>query len=204
MSKRIGLFVDVSNVYISLKQVYGRSCRMDFRKLLEFAKSQGEVAVSHAYCTVNPQMEEQARFPVCLKHIGFTDVNCRLYVVGEDGEAVKGFPDTNCDVEMAFDVGRSVWEHRLNTVILVTGDHQFADVARKLRNAGVEVWVIGPDRCTSPHLIVAASRFQHIAVAGLLRDDWGNGDEGNGTGANTTGTALLGDGGREAALGAIR
>jgi uncharacterized LabA/DUF88 family protein len=162
---RVGLFVDGSNIHKALRQA---NARMDYGKLLDRAKQEGDVVVSSIYCTVNPSNSDQTDFVRALKYLGFSDVNRRFIVWNENGQQVKGLPDTNCDVEMAFDIGLNVGRYRLNTVILATGDHQFADVASKLRAAGIRVLVFGAEGCTSDHLIVESTAFESLRNAGFL------------------------------------
>jgi uncharacterized LabA/DUF88 family protein len=185
MKKKVGVFVDISNICASLREMYGEGAAVNFEALLNRAKEEGEVVMSSAYCTVNLS-RNGTTLPKRLKHLGFTDVNRRFVVMDDEGKPVSGLPDTNCDVEMAFDVGLKVGQYKLNKVILVTGDHQFADVARRLRNSGVEVHVIGPDKCTSYHLIVEATSFEYISKAGLLMS---NGSS-NQTTSNNSGGAV--------------
>ena len=159
---RVGLFVDVANVYSSVKQVYGPEVRTNYERLIKYAQAQGHLSIAAAYCSLGGNSNEY-KFLMRLKFIGYSQVITR---------AVKQTPDgrmkANCDMEMAFAIGQAVLRHRLQKVILVTGDFDFHPIVEILEHQGVRVEVIGPDQCTAWELVVSAESFHYISELSLL------------------------------------
>ncbi len=159
---RVGLFVDVANVYSSVKQVYGPETRANFERLFKHAQAQGTLDIAAAYCSFSGGNGEH-RFLVRLKLMGYTQVVTRPVKQTGDGRM-----KANCDMEMAFAIGQAVLRHRLQKVILVTGDFDFHPIVEILTHQGVRVEVIGPDQCTAWELVVSAASFHHLSDLGLL------------------------------------
>jgi uncharacterized LabA/DUF88 family protein len=157
---RTGLFVDVSNVYVSVKHSSGKDARVNFERLLEHARAQGELTLAAAFCSYMGNGDN--RFLVRLKFLGY-DVWYRQAKQMTNGE-IKA----NADMEMAFSIGQAVAERRLEKVILVTGDFDFHPIVTALAYRGVEISVIGPDQSTAWEMIVAASHFSYLSQLDLI------------------------------------
>lgn len=160
---RVGLFVDVQNIYLSIREVFGEGARLNFAKLIERASSQGEVVFSGAYTSLGNLNNGEHKFLIALKKLRYTDVVARPVKQLPNGE-LKG----NADTEMAFCIGQAVIRHRLQKVILVTGDYDFYPVVERLQQQGIEVEVICPEQRTAWELIVAACRFHNVGELGLV------------------------------------
>ena len=68
---RVGLFVDVANVYSSVKQVYGLETRANFERLIRYAQAQGHLSVAAAYCSFSGNGSEY-KFLMRLKFMGYS------------------------------------------------------------------------------------------------------------------------------------
>ena len=60
---RIGIFVDVQNIYYTTRQVYGR--QFNYRKLWETVNSEGEIVLAKAYA-IHSEDTKQLKFQSAL------------------------------------------------------------------------------------------------------------------------------------------
>ncbi len=67
--ERIGLFVDVQNIYYTTRHAYGR--QFDYRALWNVLARDSVIEVANAYAT-DLGDEGQRKFQAALRHIGFT------------------------------------------------------------------------------------------------------------------------------------
>ena len=155
---RIGIFVDVQNIYYTTRQVYGR--QFNYRKLWETVSSEGEIVLAKAYA-IHSGDEKQLKFQNALKYIGF-NVRLKPYIQRRDGSA-KG----DWDVGITIDVLDSV--SGLDTLILLSGDGDFDLLLERVKNkSNVTVEVYGVKELTSNSLIQSASFFHPIEDSLLL------------------------------------
>ena len=134
--KRIGVFVDVSNLYYCIHKKY-KGRKLDYRKYLAFIKDLGDMQVAIAY---GSQMNNQASaFVYCLKAIGFNTKfkSPKTYVnLGETGIRRKA----DWDVGIAIDIVKMI--DRLDMVILGSGDGDMLPVVEWAMDKGVDVVVL--------------------------------------------------------------
>ena len=155
---RIGIFVDVQNIYYTTRQVYGR--QFNYRKLWETVNSEGEIVLAKAYA-IHSEDTKQLKFQSALKHIGF-NVCLKPYIQRRDGSA-KGDWDVGITIDVMDTVGG------LDTLILLSGDGDFdllLDRVKKKSKVTVEVY--GVKELTSNSLIQSASFFHPIKDSLLL------------------------------------
>ena len=157
---RVGLFIDASNINISLRQTFGNDARLNYERLLATAHEEGDVRTAATYYSLNGTGDQ--RFLVRLKHLGY-EVRYRTVRASPNGNS-----KANADMEMAFSIAEAVYGRRLRKVLLVTGDFDFLPVVQRLVDRGVDVEVLGPEGCTAWELIVAASRFTYLGSTGLV------------------------------------
>jgi len=144
--KRVGLFVDLSNIYLSARQL---QIKLDYKALLDFAARRGKVTVARMYTAYNPE-QQQARFFLNMKDLGFQ-------IVREPLRSYAGENQGNLDTVIAFDIGLEA--SHLDEIILVSGDGDFAPVVKQMRYLRKWVTVIGLKNCTSANLIIESSEF---------------------------------------------
>lgn len=69
MSKQIGIFIDVSNLYYCIGKKFGLDKKLDYTKYQAYIKDLGIIQQATAY---GSQSEESAqKFILCLKHMGY-------------------------------------------------------------------------------------------------------------------------------------
>lgn len=147
---RIGLFVDVANLFHSIRERGSEKPRIDYAALLAFAKERGQVCVAKAYTAYRPERPEEGRFLLALRLMGFR-------IVREPLKSITGENNGNLDTAIAFDIG--VEARHLEEIILASGDGDFAVVVRRLHSLGKRVTIVGPDGCTNVNLIIESDEF---------------------------------------------
>ena len=156
---RVAIFVDVQNVYYTVKQIYG--CHFDYRAFWDQVTEGREVVRVFAYA-IDRKDQKQIRFQQILESIGF-EVKLKPFIQRSDGSA-KG----DWDVGITLDMIELAYE--VDVAVLASGDGDFDLAVRKLRDAhGVEVEVYGARKLTAATLIQAATRFvpieQHLLLS---------------------------------------
>lgn len=155
---RIGLFVDVQNIYYTTRQAFGR--QFNYRKLWSDLAASGQIVVANAYTTDRGDSGQQ-KFQAALTHIGF-NVKLKPFIQRKDGSA-KG----DWDVGIVIDVLDAASD--LDTVVLLSGDGDFDLLLHKLRqDSSVHTAVYGVRELTAKLLIDAADEYVAIETQHLL------------------------------------
>ena len=149
---RVAVFVDVQNVYYTVKQSHG--CHFDYKAFWNQVTAGREVVRAFAYA-IDRGDSKQIRFQQILESIGF-EVKLKPYIQRSDGSA-KGDWDVGITLDM-IELAEAI-----DVAVLASGDGDFDLLVRKLRDAhGVEVEVYGARKLTAATLIQAATRFVPI------------------------------------------
>ena len=156
---RVAVFVDVQNVYYTVKQIYG--CHFDYRAFWDQVTAGREVVRAFAYA-IDRKDQKQIRFQQILESIGF-EVKLKPFIQRSDGSA-KGDWDVGITLDMI------ELANEVDVAVLASGDGDFDLAVKKLRDAhGVEVEVYGVRKLTAASLIQAATRFvpieQHLLLS---------------------------------------
>ena len=156
---RVAVFVDVQNVYYTVKQIYG--CHFDYRAFWDQVTAGREVVRAFAYA-IDRKDQKQIRFQQILESIGF-EVKLKPFIQRSDG-STKGDWDVGITLDMI------ELANEVDVAVLASGDGDFDLAVRKLRDAhGVEVEVYGARKLTAGSLIQAATRFvpieQHLLLS---------------------------------------
>jgi len=153
---RVAVFVDVQNVYYTVKQSHG--CHFDYKAFWDQVTAGREVVRAFAYA-IDRRDRKQIGFQQILESIGF-EVKLKPFIQRSDGSA-KGDWDVGITLDM-IELAQDV-----DVAVLASGDGDFDLVVRKLRDAhDVEVEVYGARKLTAATLIQAATRF--VPIEGRL------------------------------------
>lgn len=155
---KIGLFVDVQNIYYTTRDTYQRT--FDYRSFWQRLSKTGDLVIATAYATSRGDIGQQ-KFQAALRHIGF-NVRLKPFVQRGDGSA-KG----DWDVGITLDI----IEHapKLDRVVLLSGDGDFDLLLDKVRAVyGAQVEVYGVAALTAKALIDAADVFHPIDQSMLV------------------------------------
>ncbi len=149
---RLAVFVDVQNVYYTVKEAFGR--HFNYRAFLAELALQGEIVTAIAYA-IDRGDQQQAQFQQILRELGF-EVKLKPYIQRADGSA-KG----DWDVGITIDVMEQAAE--VDSVVLVSGDGDFDRLLDRVRDKyQVNSRVYGVPQLTAASLVRAASEFRPI------------------------------------------
>lgn len=154
---RVGIFVDVQNIFYAAKQF---NARLDFEKLLEVAVGKRRLVRAIAYVVQSPEVD-QSGFISMLQQKGY-EVKQKDLRLRSDGSA-KG----DWDMGMAIDIMDLV--DRLDVVALVTGDGDFVALVNLVKTIGPRVEVISFLHNTARDLVQSADLHIPVEEALLMR-----------------------------------
>ena len=134
--QRVGVFVDVQNMYYSAKNLY--KAKVNFGQILREAVAGRKLVRAIAYA-IKANIKEEKSFHDALESIGYEVKTKDLQTFA--GGAKKG----DWDIGIAMDVIELA--NKLDTVILVSGDGDFVDLLQHLKRVmgcKIEVMAFGP------------------------------------------------------------
>ncbi len=150
--QRIGVFVDVQNMYHSAKNLYRKN--VNFAAVLESAVNSRQLIRALAYVVKSEAPKEKSFFEA-LDHAGFEVQSKDLQIF--PGGVKKGDWDVGIAVD-AITIGQ-----RLDTVVLVTGDGDFIPLVRYLKlNLGLRVEMIAFGRSSSNKLVAEVDLMTNL------------------------------------------
>ncbi len=149
--QRIGVFVDVQNLYYSAKQFY--HSKVNFAHILNRAVSGRKLIRAIAY-VIKADIKEEGNFFEALEKIGY-DVRAKDLQTFYGG-AKKG----DWDVGIAMDIMRMA--AKLDVIVLVSGDGDFKDLLEHVKALGCRAEVIGFKKTVSSRLLNEADEFTDL------------------------------------------
>jgi len=150
--QRVGVFVDVQNMYYSAKNLY--KAKVNFASVLRECVKGRKLVRAIAYA-IKADIKEEKNFHHALEKIGFEVKTKDLQTFA--GGAKKG----DWDIGIAMDTIELA--NKLDTIILVSGDGDFVDLLQHLRRAvgcRLEVMAFGPS--SSGKLRIEADEFMDM------------------------------------------
>lgn len=160
--KRVGVFIDVQNVYYAAKAHFSK--KVDYSKLLSFLVGNRYLVKAICYIVQHPELNQES-FINMLKKKGYI-VKMRDLILRADGSA-KG----NWDIGMAVDVLSMVDKDKLDIIVLVTCDGDFVDLVKVLKRKTVKVEVAGFPKTTAVNLKRISDEFIPIEENLMLDTD---------------------------------
>lgn len=143
--QRVGVFVDVQNMYYSAKNLY--QSKVDFGKILLAGVAGRRLIRAFAY-VIKADVGAEKEFFGALEKIGFEVREKELQVFY--GGAKKG----DWDVGLCMDVVRMI--PKMDALILVSGDGDYTDLLEYARSQGVKSEIIAFGKTMSSKLVDAA------------------------------------------------
>src|SRR3990170_3670336 len=147
-NQRVGVFVDVQNMYYSAKNLYGK--RVNFSSILDTAVSGRQLIRAIAY-VIKASMPEEQSFFDALEKAGFEVKSKEIQVFP------VGVKKGDWDVGIALDMIRLA--PRLDVLILVSGDGDYVPLVEYLRNQGHRVEAVAFGKSTSAKLLAEVDEF---------------------------------------------
>ena len=148
IGQRVGVFIDVQNLYHSAKNLYG--ARVNFREILKQAVSQRSLIRAFGYVVRTKTGEEKPFFDALTK----LGIETRIRDLQE---YYGGLKKADWDVGLSIDAVRIA--PSVDAVVLASGDGDFVQLVEYLKNQGKRVEVIAFGRSTSALLKEAADEF---------------------------------------------
>jgi uncharacterized LabA/DUF88 family protein len=148
VSQRVGVFVDVQNMYYSAKNLY--SSKVNFVKILEDAVGGRQLIRAIAYVVRAEEPLEQSFFDA-LEKAGY-EVKVKDIQIFPGGQKKADW-----DVGVVIDMIRL--SSKLDVMVLVSGDGDYKDAVEFLRNQGHRVEVMAFKRSASNKLVGEADEF---------------------------------------------
>ncbi len=146
--QRVGIFVDVSNMYMSAQNLYHTN--VDFRQVMKEAVAGRNLVRAFAY-VVETEGGKEKDFLKALEDLGY-EVRSKPLQVFKSG-AKKG----DWDVGLSIDVVRLM--PLLDTIVVVSGDGDYVDLLDYIRGHGRRTEVMAFQQTTSHRLIEEADEF---------------------------------------------
>ena len=150
---RVGVFVDVSNMYHSAKNLY--KSRVNFRELLKLATANRQLVRAIAYVIKSDTKEEKSFFDA-LEKAGYELKSKDLQIF--PGGMKKG------DWDVAIAIDAITLSKLVDVVVIVSGDGDYEPLVDFLKFNGTIVEVVGFNRSTSARLIEAANNFLDLEL----------------------------------------
>ena len=150
--QRVAVLADSQNLYHTAHSLYSRN--IDYAALLEEAVADRRLTRALAYVIEADAPEEESFFDA-LVDIGFETHSKEIRTFGD------GTKKADWDVGMSLDAV-SLAPH-VDTIVLSTGDGDFARLCRYLKHEGVRVEVMAFGESTADVLIEAAHDFTDLS-----------------------------------------
>jgi uncharacterized LabA/DUF88 family protein len=160
---RTGVFVDMQNIYLSTKSVFGKG-KINFSKLREYFEKSSANTTFTVFMCYDSDNQGQYSFLNALSLLGFRVI----------AKPIRKLPDgsvkANMDLEIAVEIMSQA--DYLDEVVLVSGDGDFKVLVDFICRKGKVVTVVGPDKLTSPELMQACNRFINLQnIPGIMDVD---------------------------------
>ena len=147
--QRVGVFIDVQNMYYSAKNIY--KSKVNFKTILKEAVRERNLIRAIAY-VIKADVKDEINFFEALKSLGF-EVKAKDLQVFYGG-AKKG----DWDIGIAMDTIELA--SKLDAIVLVSGDGDFVPLVQHLKHAlGCYVEVMAFGKSSSKKLIEEADNF---------------------------------------------
>lgn len=149
--QRIGVLIDVQNLYHSAKNLYG--AKVNFREILKQAVGQRILIRAFAYVVRTKTGEERPFFEVLTK----LGIETRIRDLQE---YYGGLKKADWDVGITVDAIRIL--SSVDVIVLVSGDGDFLQLVDYLKNQGKRVEIMAFGRSASSSLKEAADEFTDL------------------------------------------
>lgn len=150
--QRVGVFIDVQNMYYSAKNLFG--AKVHFGNIVDEATAGRKLIRAIAYVVRTETKEEQPFFDA-LYNLGIETREKQLQVF------YGGEKKADWDVGIAVDAIRLA--PMVDAIVLVSGDGDYVPLVEYLRNQGKQVEVAAFGETTSSKLIEAADDYMDLS-----------------------------------------
>lgn len=150
---KVAIFIDAANIELSAKDL---GLKIDYKKLMiHFAKS-GQIVYTGFY-TVRFENKAHDGFLTVLKRTGYTLVTKPLKIIRSKTPESGHLRKANFDVEIAVDAVVRIDDY--DTMVLFSGDSDFAYLVKTLRRKSKKVVVVSLKYHVAKELIESADYY---------------------------------------------
>jgi len=151
MSERVMVFIDGSNVLWASKSL---NIKINYKKLVDELVGGRRLVRPNFYCSIGvPPSPQQVKFHDSLRFQGF-NVITRPVKMRPQGAVEKGV-----DVALVTDMLKSAFADAYDLCILVSGDHDFSEAVKIIKDRGVRVEIAAFEHTISGELRMLADKF---------------------------------------------
>ena len=150
--QRVGIFIDVQNLYYSAKNLF--DAKVNFGEIVKEGVANRKLIRAIAYVVKTPAGEERSFF-TALTNLGIETKEKDLQIF------FGGAKKADWDVGIAIDAIRL--SPSLDAIILVSGDGDYLPLVEYLQNQGKQVEVMAFKETTSSKLIEEADGFTDLS-----------------------------------------
>ena len=150
--QRIGVFIDVQNMYYSARYLYQR--KVNFGNIVEEAVADRKIIRAIAY-VVTTKTGEETPFLEALRKQGIETMEKELL------EYTSGQKKADWDVGITVDVVKML--DRLDVVVLVSGDGDYIPLVQYCQSRGRQVEVVSFRESTSTKLVEAVDGYTDLS-----------------------------------------
>lgn len=159
----VSVYIDSDNLFIRTQEAHGRGVRLRYEALLDYAARIGDIQQAVVYTSRPAASTYPSPFEFALRRAGFRVVSHKRILLPDGKEK------SLADVALALDVGMALAGGRTSYLIIGSGDSSFLPLADRAVALQAEIEFVGPDRGSSGHLLIAASRFTPLSkIPGLV------------------------------------
>jgi len=151
-TRRVGVFIDVQNMYYSARNLFGR--KVNFTNIVKHAVGDAQLIRAIAY-TISTKTGEETAFFDALRANGIEVKSKELL------EYDTGHKKGDWDVGITVDIIRML--DMLDTVVLVSGDGDFVPLADFVRSRGRVLHVVSFRESTSGALVHATDLYTNMS-----------------------------------------
>jgi uncharacterized LabA/DUF88 family protein len=156
--QRLGILVDVQNLFYSARHLY--KAKVNFARLLNIAVDNRRLIRAIAYVVQTKEID-QTQFFEMLTRNGY-EVRSKDLKTRADGSS-KG------DWDMGIAVDAISMADRLDVIVIVSGDGDYVDLVNMLKGRGVRVEIISFLKSTAEELVSAATSYMPLEKDILLK-----------------------------------
>src|SRR3989338_364186 len=146
--QRVGIFVDVQNLYYSARNIY--NARVNYSALLKEVVGERKLIRAIAY-VIRAQMPEEHTFFEALQKAGFEVKTKDLQVF------FGGIKKGDWDVGITMDIIKQM--NKLDAIVLASGDGDYIPLVDYVKNFGVRAELIAFGKSSSSKLVEVVDDF---------------------------------------------
>jgi len=137
-------------IYLDQNNIFFRYKKLDFKKLIEKLKDQYNIISATSYMALDHNQDAQKKFVTYIVNNGW---KCQTVDVSIN---------TNIDGMIVYDMTNDYQNKKPDSVILISGDGDYAYPLDQLSKKGANIFVIGAKDFTSIELLKVADRKMYL------------------------------------------